>query len=69
MAAGEGSKFVHPLKDEVLTDKDLAELTRENFDYVRFTFADINCVSRSKTVPKEHVSDFLEKGVALFVGK
>lgn len=62
-------RMANPLEDEILTDEDLAALTREKFDYIRFTVADINCVSRSKTVPKEHVSDFLGKGMPLFDGK
>ena len=41
----------------------------ENFDFVRFTFADIHGISRGKTIPRRHVGRFMKEGVDLYAGK
>ena len=40
-----------------------------NFDFVRFTVADIHGIARGKSIPRRHVARFMEEGVELFAGK
>ncbi len=39
------------------------------YDYVRFSLADINGISRGKTIPRAHVPDGLLRGVSCYSGK
>ena len=41
----------------------------QNFDFVRFTVADIHGIARGKSIPKRHVARFMEEGVELYSGK
>ena len=38
------------------------------YDYVRFTFTDLNGVARGRTVPGRHVARFLDTGVGINIG-
>ena len=40
----------------------------ENFDFVRFTFADIHGISRGKAIPRRHVGRFMKEGIDLYAG-
>ena len=41
----------------------------DRFDYVRFTWSDINGVARSKIVPRDHVEKASVKGVGAYAGR
>ena len=41
----------------------------ENFDYVRFTVADIHGIGRCKSVPRRHYQHYAKRGVDLFAGR
>jgi len=40
----------------------------DNYDFVRFTLADIHGISRSKLVPRRHVADKLRTGITMVAG-
>lgn len=54
-------------KDRVLPAKVLEAISL--YDYVRFTWADVHGISRSKVVPRRHVERFYHEGVQAYSGK
>ena len=52
--------------------KALLQATRlklKDYDFVRFTFPDLNGISRGKLIPARHAVDILEEGTGCFAGK
>ena len=60
------------MEDEIKFDlKELYDLEEKNgkkFDYIRFSCADINGISRTNTVPRRHAEHDLVDGFGNFVG-
>ena len=54
-------------KSTEVLEKMVAEVMK--YDYVRFSFADINCISRGKLMPSRNASLYLEDGVSMYAGK
>jgi len=50
-------------------DGDWAADAAANFDFVRFTFSDINGISHCKLIPRRHVDEKLKTGITTFVGR
>jgi len=50
----------------LMNDDDI--LAMDQFDFVRFTAADIHGIGRCKSVPKRHFQHYARRGVDLFAG-
>ena len=48
---------------------EMAQGGHSEFDYVRFTWADINGVARSKIITAPHVKDKLRSGIGAYSGR
>ena len=57
-----------PKKEDCMRPDELVGLDFNRFDYIRFTFADINGISRSKMVSKRGFAQQVKDGVFLFAG-
>lgn len=52
-----------------VTTKNEATEAAKRFDYVRFTFADMHGIARSKMVARRNFHEFFADGIALFSGR
>jgi len=57
------------LNATIETTMNTSQCQIKDFDFVQFTFADIHGISRGKSIPKRHVSRFMEEGIDLYAGK
>jgi len=40
----------------------------EEFDYVRFTFADLHGIGRCRSIARRHLQEYITRGVDVFAG-
>jgi len=50
-----------------MTEEDIVAM--DQFDFIRFTVADIHGIGRCKSIPKRHFRNYARRGVDLFAGK
>ena len=55
----------------VLSQDALERLAEDakNYDYIRFSWPDMNGIARGKTLPSRHASDAMFSGIACYSGK
>jgi glutamine synthetase len=46
----------------------MLDAAKQQFDYVRFTVADMHGIAKSRTVPRRHFDQFFKRGVGLYAG-
>ena len=61
----------HVIKDylETMTMTPAEVAAMQQFDFVRFTVADMHGIARCKALPRRHLEEHSRRGVDMFAGK